>query len=49
MLVLDERGEALSSEAFAKLLAAEAARGARQLTFMIGGPDGHIAETRSKP
>lgn len=48
VLVLDERGEALSSEAFAKMLAAEAGRGARQLTLMIGGPDGHISETRSK-
>jgi 23S rRNA (pseudouridine1915-N3)-methyltransferase len=48
VLVLDERGTALSSEAFSKLLAAEAARGARQLTLMIGGPDGHAAETRSK-
>jgi 23S rRNA (pseudouridine1915-N3)-methyltransferase len=48
VLVLDERGEALSSATFAKLLAAEAARGAKQLTLMIGGPDGHAAETRSK-
>lgn len=48
VLVLDERGEALSSAAFSKLLAAEAARGAKQLTLMIGGPDGHAPETRGK-
>lgn len=48
VLVLDERGEALSSAAFSKLLAAEAARGAKQLTLMIGGPDGHAPETRTK-
>ncbi len=46
--VLDERGEAVSSAVFAKLLAAEAERGAKQLTLMIGGPDGHAAETRVK-
>lgn len=48
VFVLDERGEALSSAVFAKLLEKEAALGAKQLTFMIGGPDGHAAETRSK-
>jgi 23S rRNA (pseudouridine1915-N3)-methyltransferase len=47
-LVLDERGEALSSAAFAKLLAREAESGARQLSFLIGGADGHAPETRSK-
>lgn len=48
VLALDERGEALSSAAFAKFLAAEAGRGAKQLTLMVGGPDGHAAETRGK-
>lgn len=47
-IVLDERGQAISSEAFARLLAAEAQKGARQLTLMIGGPDGHAAESRGK-
>ena len=37
VFVLDERGEALSSAVFAKLLEKEAALGAKQLTFMIGG------------
>ena len=46
--VLDERGEALSSAAFAKFIENEAARGVKQLTFMIGGPDGHTADTRAK-
>ena len=48
VLVLDERGEALSSAEFARLLAAEARKGGKQLTLMIGGPDGHAAETRGK-
>jgi 23S rRNA (pseudouridine1915-N3)-methyltransferase len=48
VLVLDERGDAVSSVAFAKLLEREAAGGAKQLTFLIGGPDGHALETRSK-
>ncbi len=46
VVALDERGGTMSSEAFAKFLAQEAQNGARQLTFMIGGPDGHTPETR---
>jgi 23S rRNA (pseudouridine1915-N3)-methyltransferase len=46
--VLDERGDALASAAFAKFIENEAQRGTKQLTFMIGGPDGHTSETRSK-
>lgn len=46
--VLDERGESLASAAFAQLLEKQAAAGTRQLTFMIGGPDGHSPDTRSK-
>jgi 23S rRNA (pseudouridine1915-N3)-methyltransferase len=45
---LDERGDSLSSEAFAKFIAVQAEKGTRQLTFMIGGPDGHAPETRAK-
>lgn len=48
VFALDERGEAPSSAVFTRLLEKEAARGAKQLTFMIGGPDGHAAETRTK-
>lgn len=47
-LVLDERGTALSTEAFTALLRAEAENGTRQLAFLIGGPDGHDPDTRGK-
>jgi 23S rRNA (pseudouridine1915-N3)-methyltransferase len=47
-IVLDERGEALSSEEFSKLIAAQAAAGSRSLHFLIGGPDGHALESRKK-
>jgi 23S rRNA (pseudouridine1915-N3)-methyltransferase len=39
-IALDERGRSLSSEAFAKHLAALRDRGIRDLVFLIGGPDG---------
>ena len=39
-IVLDEKGRALSSDAFAKHLAALRDRGIRDLIFLIGGPDG---------
>jgi 23S rRNA (pseudouridine1915-N3)-methyltransferase len=39
-IVLDEKGRALSSDAFAKHLATLRDRGTRDLTFVIGGPDG---------
>jgi 23S rRNA (pseudouridine1915-N3)-methyltransferase len=48
VVALDERGEAMPSEAFARFLAREAMTGARQLSFLIGGPDGHSPETRTK-
>ena len=48
VVALDERGSTMASEAFAKFLALEAQKGARQLTFMIGGPDGHAPETRQR-
>jgi 23S rRNA (pseudouridine1915-N3)-methyltransferase len=47
-IVLDERGQALTSAAFAALIKAQADQGTRQLSFLIGGPDGHAPETRSK-
>lgn len=47
-LVLDERGTAMASADFARLLKAEADKGTKTLVFMIGGPDGHAPETRSK-
>ena len=48
VVVLDERGKTMSSAAFARFLSAQADSGAKQLTFMIGGPDGHDPETRAK-
>jgi 23S rRNA (pseudouridine1915-N3)-methyltransferase len=39
-IALDEAGRTLSSEAFAKHLAQIRDRGARDLAFLIGGPDG---------
>jgi 23S rRNA (pseudouridine1915-N3)-methyltransferase len=43
-VALDERGKAMSSEAFAKWLAAERDGGAREVAFLLGGPDGHGGE-----
>jgi 23S rRNA (pseudouridine1915-N3)-methyltransferase len=47
-IVLDERGKALTSAEFAKLIEAQTQSGCRSLNFLIGGPDGHAAETRSR-
>lgn len=41
VIVLDERGKSLSSEAFAKLIAEMRDGGQRDVVFAIGGPDGH--------
>ena len=40
-IALDERGKALSSDAFAKLLGRKRDDGIATLAFLIGGPDGH--------
>lgn len=45
-LVLDERGKTCSSEAFSNLLQRHLDQGTQDLAFLIGGPDGHGAETR---
>jgi 23S rRNA (pseudouridine1915-N3)-methyltransferase len=45
-LVLDERGKALSSEDFAKLIQRHLDQGTQELAFLIGGPDGHSVEAR---
>jgi 23S rRNA (pseudouridine1915-N3)-methyltransferase len=47
-VVLDERGKAPTSAEFAKLLQQHAEAGTKQLHFLIGGPDGHASETRTK-
>jgi 23S rRNA (pseudouridine1915-N3)-methyltransferase len=46
--VLDERGKALSSPEFAKAIEQQAELGCRSLHFLIGGPDGHAAESRAR-
>jgi 23S rRNA (pseudouridine1915-N3)-methyltransferase len=40
LIVMDERAHALGSEAFAKFLGKRRDSGARDLAFIIGGPDG---------
>jgi 23S rRNA (pseudouridine1915-N3)-methyltransferase len=44
LVVLDEGGKALASEAFAKWLAQTRDGGCKGLAFLIGGPDGHGAD-----
>ena len=46
--VLDERGKAISSEAFAALLQRHLDQGTPEVCFLIGGPDGHAPETRGR-
>ena len=45
-IVLDERGRSLSSADFARFLATARDEGAREMAFLIGGPDGHGANAR---
>lgn len=40
VIALDARGKGMTSEAFAEMLAAMRDAGARDLAFLIGGPDG---------
>jgi 23S rRNA (pseudouridine1915-N3)-methyltransferase len=47
VICLDERGKALGSEAFAALLRKHADQG-QGIVFLLGGPDGHAAETRAR-
>jgi 23S rRNA (pseudouridine1915-N3)-methyltransferase len=47
-MVLDERGKSLSSEDFADRIRKCADNGVHDIVFMIGGPDGHAAQTREK-
>ncbi len=39
-VLLDERGRELTSQEFAEWLGEEALRGTRDVTFLVGGPDG---------
>jgi 23S rRNA (pseudouridine1915-N3)-methyltransferase len=45
-IVLDERGKALASEAFAALLSRHLDGGTADMAFLIGGPDGHAPDIR---
>ncbi len=47
-VVLDERGKALASEAFADLLRRHLDGGTPDMTFLIGGPDGHATGIREQ-
>ena len=46
-VVLDERGKALTSNDFARLIDRCREGGTPDLAFLIGGPDGHAPEIRS--
>ncbi len=46
-IALDERGETLSSRAFAKKLESWRDGGKREARFLIGAADGHSPETRA--
>lgn len=48
LIALDERGRDISSEDFAKLLAARRDAGTPALAFAIGGADGHGAALRER-
>ena len=48
LFALDEKGEALSSEQFARLLGKQRDAGVAGLVFAIGGPDGHGEMVREK-
>jgi 23S rRNA (pseudouridine1915-N3)-methyltransferase len=48
VVALDERGEALGSVAFARLIEAHKDGGTGTLAFLLGGPDGHGAEVTAR-
>ncbi|SDP41718.1 23S rRNA (pseudouridine1915-N3)-methyltransferase [Phyllobacterium sp. YR620] len=48
LVLLDERGKTLSSEAFAEKIARFRDNGKRQLLLAIGGPDGHDPALRDR-
>jgi 23S rRNA (pseudouridine1915-N3)-methyltransferase len=49
VVLLDARGKGMTSEAFAEMLGAMSEAGARDLVFLIGGPDGLDPGTGVKP
>uniref|UniRef100_UPI00035D10FC 23S rRNA (pseudouridine(1915)-N(3))-methyltransferase RlmH n=2 Tax=Brucella/Ochrobactrum group TaxID=2826938 RepID=UPI00035D10FC len=48
LILLDERGKTLGSEAFAAIVGRMRDDGKRQLIVAIGGPDGHDPALRSR-
>jgi 23S rRNA (pseudouridine1915-N3)-methyltransferase len=48
LIALDEKGEALTSEGFARLMGKQRDAGASNLCFIIGGPDGLGEVVRDK-
>jgi 23S rRNA (pseudouridine1915-N3)-methyltransferase len=48
LIALDERGDELSSRAFADLLKKLQVRGTRVVTFILGGPDGLAEDLRER-
>lgn len=47
-IALDERGKSLTSLGFAEVLRRHLDGGTPDVSFLIGGPDGHSTETRGK-
>ena len=45
-VVLDERGKTMTSEAFSTLMKRHLEGGTAEMSFVIGGPDGHAPATR---
>lgn len=48
VVLLDERGKAMTSEAFARWLGARRDEGRRSAAFLVGGPDGHGEAVRKR-
>ena len=49
VILLDAKGKGMTSDAFAEMLGAMRDAGARDLAFIIGGPDGLVLPERVKP
>ena len=48
VVVLDERGQNMSSPEFANIIDNWMTQGTSEVCFLIGGADGHLEETRQK-
>ena len=48
LVVLDERGKSISSDAFATLIRRQRDAGTQSMSFVIGGPDGHGTALRDR-